>query len=179
VWDLRPTACLHKVPDSPGLGLAVVAIGGAGVGGLAATGNLDRAENHLRRRLEADGPNKPPPDAPTGDLVTGSFPSAAMNDTAVAYAVSYPPGSPTDATLPLVLELYGRGNDHLTPFADSGLALAKYQSAVVAAGARPFAIATVDAGPASYWHQRASGIDPQRIRTRCGSEYPRASRCRP
>jgi len=144
-----------------GFGLAVAAAGITGVGGLAATGKLDRAESAARRRFEGDGPNKPPPDVPTGGLVTGSFRSAAMNDADVAYAVSYPPGSPTDAQLPVVLELYGRGNNHLTPFADSDLALGKFQSAVVAAGARPFAIATVDAGPASYWHKRASGIDPQ------------------
>lgn len=36
-------------------------------------------------------------------------------------------------------------------------------SVVVADGAAPFAIATADAGPASYWHKRASGIDPPRM----------------
>jgi S-formylglutathione hydrolase FrmB len=144
-------------------GLAVAAVGAAGVGGLAITGNLDRAESAARRRLEGDGPNAPPPDVPTGGLATGSFPSKAMKGADVRYAVSYPPGSTDDAPLPLVLELYGRGGDHLVPFATDNLALGHYQSALVAAGTAPFAIATVDAGPDSYWHKRASGIDPQRM----------------
>lgn len=144
-------------------GVAVAAVGAAGVGGLAVTGNLDRAEDAVQRRLNGDGPNDPPPDVPTGGLETGTFRSAAMKDTEVAYAVSYPPGSAADAPLPVVLELYGRGGNHLIPFAEDDLALAKYQSAVVAAGSLPFAVATIDAGPATYWHQRASGIDPQRL----------------
>lgn len=31
----------------------------------------------------------------------------------------------------------------------------------MARGMRPFAAATVEAGPTSYWHRRASGADPQ------------------
>ncbi|HUR74332.1 MAG TPA: alpha/beta hydrolase, partial [Sporichthya sp.] len=146
-----------------GFGLAGAAVVATGVGGLAVTGNLDRAEHAARRRLNGDAPNDPPPDVPTGGLETGRFRSAAMKNTDVAYAVSYPPGSPTDAALPVVLELYGRGGNHLIPFATDNLALAKYQSAVIAAGSAPFAIATIDAGPDSYWHKRASGIDPQRL----------------
>lgn len=144
-------------------GLSAGAISAAGVSGLVLTGNLDRAENALRRRLERDGPNEPPPAVPTGGLETGTFRSPAMKVADVGYAVSYPPGSATDAALPVVLELYGRGGDHLVPFAADNLALAQYQSAVIAAGSRPFAIATVDGGPDSYWHKRASGIDPQRM----------------
>lgn len=145
------------------LGLGIAAVGAAGVGGLAVTGNLDRAEDAARRRLNGDGPNEPPPDVPTGGLETGTFRSTAMNNTDVAYAVSYPPGSATDAALPVVLELYGRGGNHLGPFAQDNLALAKYQSAVVGTASPPFAIATIDAGPDSYWHRRRSGIDPQRL----------------
>lgn len=145
------------------LGLATAGVVATGVGGLAVTGNLDRAEDAARRRLGGDGPNEPPPDVPTGGLVTGTFRSAAMKGTDVAYAVSYPPGSATDAALPVVLELYGRGGTHLTPFAENNLALARYQSAVIASGSPPFVVATVDAGPDSYWHRRASGIDPQRL----------------
>lgn len=140
-----------------GFGLGTAGLAAVGVGGLAATGNLDR----VRRQFESDGPNDPPPDVPTGGLETGTFTSAAMNGD-VNYAVSYPPGSATDAKLPVVLELYGRGGNHLIPFASDNLALAKYQSAVVAAGSAPFAVATIDCGPASYWHPRASGIDPQK-----------------
>ena len=145
------------------LGLGVAAVGAAGVGGLAVTGNLDRAGDAARRRLNGDGPNEPPPDVPTGGLETGTFRSTAMKNTDVAYAVSYPPGSATDAALPVVLELYGRGGNHLIPFAEDNLALARYQSSVVAAGSPPFAVATIDAGPDSYWHRRRSGIDPQRL----------------
>lgn len=146
-----------------GFGLGTAALAVTGVGGLAVTGNLDRAHDAIDRRLNGDGPNDPPPDVPTGGLETGTFRSAAMKNTDVDYAVSYPPGSAADAKLPVVLELYGRGGNHRTPFASDNLALDSYQAQVVGAGSRPFAVATIDAGPDSYWHKRASGIDPQRL----------------
>lgn len=143
-------------------GAAAGAVGAVGIGGLAMTGNLDRAENAARRRLQT-GPSEPPPAVATGGLETGTFASPAMDNAETKYAVSYPPGSTTDAALPVVLALYGRGGHPLRPFATTDLALAHYQAAVVAAGSPPFAIATVDGGPASYWHKRESGIDPQRM----------------
>jgi len=146
-----------------GFGLGTAGLAALGVGGLAVTGNLDRAESAARRRFNGDGPDDPPPDVPTGGLETGTFRSAAMKNVDVSYAVSYPPGSATDAPLPVVLELYGRGGNHLIPFADDSLALDKYQAVVTAAGSKPFAVATIDAGPDMYWHKRASGIDPQKL----------------
>jgi S-formylglutathione hydrolase FrmB len=54
---------------------------------------------------------------------------------------------------------------------------------VVAAANKPIAVVAVDGGPSSYWHKRASGIDPQamlhdellpRIDIELGSGLPRA-----
>jgi hypothetical protein len=144
-----------------GFGLGTAGLAAVGAGGLAVTGNLGRAERAARRPFNSGGPNDPPPDVPTGGLVTGTFRSAAMKNADVSYAVSYPPGSPTDAKLPVVLELYGRGGNHLVPFAAENLALDRYQAQVVGAGSPPFAVATIAAGPDMYWQKRASGIDPQ------------------
>ena len=142
------------------LGVAGVAVGAAGVGGLAAAGRLDDAEVYLRRSLQGCGPSPDAPDVEIGPIETDEFRSARMGGQ-VPYAVAYPPGQKPGARLPLVLALYGREGDYLRPLALTVLALPHYLAAGVAGGMPPFAVATVESGPASYWHRRASGIDPQ------------------
>lgn len=143
------------------LGFAVGVLGAAGVGGLAVTGRLDDAQGAARRRVQGDGPDDPPPDVRIGGLIPGTFRSPAMGGKDVEFTISFPPGTTPGARLPVVLALYGRGGSHNAPFRLDNLALANHQAAIVNAGAPPFAIATVEAGPDSYWHKRASGIDPQ------------------
>jgi fermentation-respiration switch protein FrsA (DUF1100 family) len=157
------------------LGAAGLAAGAAGVGGLAAAGRLDDAEVFARRHLQGCGPKPAPPLIPVGEIVTGEFASEHMRGP-TRYAIAYPPGAGPAAEgskkpgtkgsgagpqLPLVLALYGREGDYLRPLSVSALALPRYLAQGVAAGMTPFAIATVEAGPTSYWHKRASGVDPQ------------------
>ena len=145
------------------LGAAGLAAGVAGVGGLAAAGRLDDAEIYLRKRLQGCGPDPDAPDVEIGEIVTGEFRSPLMGGgrgVAVPYAVAYPPGARPGARLPLVLALYGREGDYLRPLS-TVLALPHHLAEGVAGGMRPFAVATVEAGPTSYWHRRASGADPQ------------------
>jgi S-formylglutathione hydrolase FrmB len=56
-----------------------------------------------------------------------------------------------------VVALHGLGGSHAT-LTGPEFALDRYLAAAVAAGAPPFAIATVDGGT-SYWHPRPSGDD--------------------
>ena len=142
------------------LGAAGFGVAAVGVGGLAAAGRLDDAEVALRRRVQGCGPSPAAPDVRIGPIDTGEFRSAPMGGQ-VTYAVAYPPGATTTARLPVVLSLYGRGGDYLRALSLNGLALPHYLAAGIAGGMRPFAVATVEAGPASYWHPRASGVDPQ------------------
>jgi S-formylglutathione hydrolase FrmB len=75
----------------------------------------------------------------------------------VGWAVS----RPTGGDLPLMLVLHGRGGDHISAFGE--LHLDDALSAVVRAGTRPFAIASVDGGEDSYYHQRADGTNALRM----------------
>jgi S-formylglutathione hydrolase FrmB len=60
--------------------------------------------------------------------------------------------------LPVVLVLHGRGGDHTSAVRDLGID--RYLTAAVQAGSPPFALATVDGGPDSYWHRRVTAEDP-------------------
>jgi len=109
-------------------------------------------------------PSHPPhgvPRVPTGGVVSGSFVSAARGGRRTGWTVAYPPGSHTDAALPVALVLHGRGNDHATVFGSHALQF--FLAAVVSAGVSPFALAAVDGGDHSYWHRRADGTDAQRM----------------
>jgi S-formylglutathione hydrolase FrmB len=102
------------------------------------------------------------PEVPAGPVESGSFASAARRTT-VGWTVMYPHGQRSDARLPVVLVLHGRGGDHTSAINDLGAD--RYLTAAVQAGTPPFALATVDGGSDSYWHLRASGEDPQSMLT--------------
>jgi S-formylglutathione hydrolase FrmB len=93
-----------------------------------------------------------------GTRTSGSFWSEAMNRV-IGSTVAYP-GAP-QRDLPFLLVLHGRGGDHRTAFRD--LHYGEFLSDAVRRGVPPFAVVTVDGGVHSYWHPRASGIDPQRM----------------
>jgi S-formylglutathione hydrolase FrmB len=63
--------------------------------------------------------------------------------------------------LPLLLELHGRGDDHRAVLGSHHLDA--FLSAAIRTGIAPFAVVGVDGGDHSYWHQRRSGEDPQRM----------------
>lgn len=92
----------------------------------------------------------------TGTMYTGSFTSRYRGGASTGWSLVYPPGHDR-APLPVLVTLHGRGGDHTTSF--DGLHLDKYLARAVAAGAAPFAVASVDGGDAEYWHPR-QGTDP-------------------
>jgi S-formylglutathione hydrolase FrmB len=96
------------------------------------------------------------PAVPAG-ILSDSFSSKHMKSSRVQFAISYPPGYGSGPHLPVILALYGRGDTYRTSLAPGELDLPRAQADVVAAGASPFAVVTVEAGPTSYWHDRADG----------------------
>jgi S-formylglutathione hydrolase FrmB len=136
---------------------AGVAVAG-GVGLVEAGALPGRARFH--DALGLTGEDGVVPDVPGGPVVTGSFASAARGTT-VGWTVSYPDGHRQADRLPVALLLHGRGGDHTSGLND--LRVNQYLTAAVRAGVPAFAVATVDGGPANYWHRRASGDDPHRM----------------
>lgn len=98
------------------------------------------------------------PAGPVGEIVSGSFFSKARNAT-TGWSLAYPHGTTPGTSLPFLLELHGRGDDHTVAFGSHRLQY--FLSAAVRAGTPPFAIASVDGGDADYWHRRSSGADSQ------------------
>jgi enterochelin esterase-like enzyme len=120
----------------------------------------------LWRRADA-AINPPPqptysiPPVKAGGIVTGAFNSAARKGRRVRWAVAYPPGSATDAVLPVALVLHGRNDNFANAF--GGHALDRFLADAVHRGTPPFALAAMDGGDHTYWHRRADGDDPQRM----------------
>lgn len=115
----------------------------------------------LHRALGLDGPDTPLPDPAGGTLVRGSFRSRARRGSTVGWQAAYPPGERTDARLPVVLALHGRGTSHAFVFRDLGAD--RFLAHATRKGTPPFVIASVDGGDHSYWHRRSDGDDPQRM----------------
>lgn len=112
---------------------------------------------HELRPDPGPGPDASPTTSP-GSLTSGTLASRACGRE-VAWQLALPPGTTEGASLPVALVLHGRGGDATDAFGK--LHLDGFLAEVVAAGAPPFALASVDGGDHSYWHRRASGEDPQ------------------
>jgi hypothetical protein len=145
-----------------GVGRRTVLLGGLGglgalatVGVVAATGGL--AGNRSTPSTPSPRPSTvaPTADRRAGKRVSGSFVSAARRGARCGWTLAYP--DPLPDPLRVLVVLHGRGADHTYGF-DNGLHLDQVLAAAIAAGTRPFAIASVDGGD-TYWHRRASGED--------------------
>jgi S-formylglutathione hydrolase FrmB len=96
----------------------------------------------------SDGPS-------AGTWTDGSF-TSRRRGVRTGWTILYPPGHDR-ARLPVLVTLHQRGANHTTAY--RSLHLDRYLARSVAAGGRPFAIATVDGGDHDYWHPRRQG-DP-------------------
>ena len=132
-----------------------VAAGAVGAGALAVPGLRHDLHQLLRPVPE---PPHPVPTGPVGTVVSGSFASSAMGGP-VGFSIAYP--TTVQRGLRVLLELHGRSDDHWAVF--SGHRLPAFLAQAVRDGVPPYAIVAVDGGTQSYWHKRASGIDPQRM----------------
>ncbi len=95
------------------------------------------------------------PDVKPGPVVSGSFVSQRRLGVRCGWSIGYPPGG--QRNLPVLVVLHGKGGNHASAFGND-LGLQYYLAQQLAAGKRPFAIASVDGGD-SYWHRRQSGED--------------------
>ncbi|WP_405055990.1 esterase family protein [Kribbella sp. NBC_01505] len=133
----------------------------AGVVGTAAIVGLETGVIPGRARvhdvLGLTGPDGVIPDVPAGPVLSGTFDSFGRK-TSVGYSIICPDGYQLSDQLPVVLVLHGRGGDHTSAVRDLGID--RYLTAAVRAGAPPFALATVDGGPDTYWHRRVTDEDP-------------------
>ena len=140
--------------------------GGLGALGAAAGAGWLVEEDVLPGRTRAyellglNGEGAPMPDATPGETVDGTFTSRARGDVEVGWAISYPPGHPTDAGLPVLLVLHGASGDHGSPV--SALGMDRFLALATDAGVAPFAIAAVDGGQ-SYWRPQPDGTDSSRM----------------
>jgi hypothetical protein len=120
-------------------------------------------EPAIRRRVaEAFAPAPSRPSTSPGPATSGVLSSRAVGHD-VSWRLALPPGTDSDARLPLALVLHGRGGDADSAFRD--LWFDRYLAAVVRAGSAPFALASVDGGEDSYWHRRRDGTDAQAMLT--------------
>ena len=91
-----------------------------------------------------------------GSVVTrGVLASRAMKGD-VGYAIATPPGH--SGPMPVVVALHARGG---SADAVMSMGFAEFVADAVTRGqVAPFAVAAVDGGESTYWHRRASGLDP-------------------
>ena len=87
-------------------------------------------------------------------VLSGSFVSRHRLGVETGWSVIRPSAVP--GPLPVCVVLHGLGGDHTTAVTD--LAMDRLLAEAVAAGVRPFALATVDGGT-TYWHRRPTGED--------------------
>jgi S-formylglutathione hydrolase FrmB len=136
-----------------------------GLGSLATVGVVAATGGLRRPRPTASGRSSPAPSPTTdrraGTRVSGSFTSAARLGRSCGWTLAYPTVIPEP--LRVLVVLHGKGADHTYSF-DKGLHLDKVLATTVAAGTKPFAIASVDGGD-TYWHRRTSGEDSGRMVT--------------
>jgi S-formylglutathione hydrolase FrmB len=114
----------------------------------------------LHRALGACDVGGSLPSVAPGPIRYGSLASAARRRT-VAYAIVYPPGTHTNASLPVCLYLHGRGGDH-RDVSGRRIGLPWILADRVRAGSPPIVLVGADGG-VGYWHRRASGDDAGRM----------------
>ena len=96
------------------------------------------------------------PDVEPGPRVEGVLQSEYVDDDP-AYWISYPPGTRPGDKLPVVVALHGAGRTAETWCDRLSLDI------FLAASGRQMALAAVDGGLTSYWHEREDGQDPRRM----------------
>ena len=142
-------------------------LAGAGVAGVSALGAAWAVESDLlpggsslRAVLGRNGEGVPIPDVPRGNLVSGSFESAARLGRRTGWQVCWPHGIERGTSLPVLIMLHGHASDHRAVF--QGLAMDRFLGRAVRNGMAPFAIASVDGGR-DYWRPGPDGNDAGRM----------------
>ena len=132
-------------------GLGLAAAGVAGTGTLVEYDVLP-GRPLAHRLLGLDGPAGHIPDAEPGPRRTGTLTSDHV-DADPGYVLLYPPGAKPGDPLPTVVLLHGAHSSAAQKIDSMGL------DRFLAASGRKLALAAVDGGDHSYWHERADGQD--------------------
>ncbi len=132
-----------------GLGLGTVGVVGAGT---LVEHDVLPGRPLAHRLLGLNGPAGHVPDAEPGPRTTGTLPSDHV-DTDPGYVLLYPPGSKPGDPLPTVVLLHGAHSSAAGKIDSMGL------DRFLAASGRRLALAAVDGGDHSYWHERSDGQD--------------------
>ncbi len=135
--------------------------GGGGVAAVAVAGSLVEYDllpgrSRAHALLGLNGEAGVVPDVEPGQQIEGVIPSEYVAG-GPAYWISYPPGAEPGERLPVVVALHGAGRT-AKAWCDA-LGLDRF----LAASGHRMAVAAVDGGVASYWHERADGQDARRM----------------
>lgn len=139
-----------------------VLLGGAG--GIAAAGTAGTlveydvlpGRSRAHRLLGMTGGSGVIPAVVPGRRAEGELSSALVTPDP-HFVVSYPPGSAPGDALPVVVALHGAGRTAEAWFDELGV------DEFLAGSGHRFAIAAVDGGLRSFWHERINGDDPARM----------------
>jgi enterochelin esterase-like enzyme len=142
-------------------GAGVAAVGLVGVGAGIEQGVLP-GRPFLQAHLGLDGEDGVIPDIEPGEVIAGSFVSAARGGVETGWSLILPPGIPPDG-LPVVVALHGLGANHTT-LTGPEFGIDRFLAAYVEDGGTPFAIVAADGGT-TYWHPRPNGEDASRMVT--------------
>lgn len=96
------------------------------------------------------------PDVEPGERDEGRFTSSYV-DVDPHWVISHPPGVGPGERLPVVVALHGAGRTAEAWFDELGV------DQFLAASGHRFAVAAVDGGPRSFWHERSDGQDAGRM----------------
>ena len=102
--------------------------------------------------------NVPCCDSTPGMALMASSMVSVWVDPLVAWSIAWPAAR---SQVRALIVLHGRGDDQSAVLGRHRLGA--YLADVVAKGTPPFAVCGVDGGRDSYWHARASGINPQKM----------------
>jgi S-formylglutathione hydrolase FrmB len=128
--------------------------------GFAVEEGLLPGQSRLRAVLGRNEVATPVPDAPPGNLVSGSFDSAARLGRPTGWEIAWPHQVAAGTPLPVLVMLHGHASDHRATF--DGLAMDRFLGRAVDRGMEPFAIASVDGGR-DYWKPAPDGSDAGRM----------------
>lgn len=135
-----------------------------GTGGLAAVGTAGTlveydvlpGRSRAHRLLGLTGKAGVIPGVVPGPRAEGEL-SSAFLDEAPHFVVSYPPRSRPGDRLPVVVALHGAGRTAEAWFDELGV------DEFLADSGHRYAVAAVDGGLRSFWHERTDGQDPSRM----------------
>lgn len=131
-------------------------LGGAAVGGTLVEYDVLPGRSRAHDLLGLTGDAGVIPDVEPGERDEGRFTSSFV-EVDPHFVISHPPGVAPGDPLPVVVALHGAGRTSEAWFDELGI------DQFLAASGHGFAVAAVDGGLRSFWHERSDGQDAGRM----------------